>query len=198
MVVVDDYSRFVWIKILNNKENATALAALQEYKAWAEARQHPHGHRLLAIRCDGGGEFHSQVADQWYTEHGIEVQTTTAHSSQSNGVAERMHRTIMDKVRTVLTGAGMSQASGPRQSGMRHTPLTAAPRPLLAPLPRMRPGPVINRISADCVPLAVSPFATCPRRTAAPNSALGPSDVPWWDTPPTRRPTSCGIPSPTE
>jgi hypothetical protein len=109
-VVVDDASRFIWLKIHANKENSTILAALKEYKAWAEARQHQHGHRLLAIRADGGGEFRSKISTQWYTEHGIDPQTTTAHTSQSNGVAERMHRTLMDRTRTVLSAAGLSTA----------------------------------------------------------------------------------------
>jgi transposase InsO family protein len=113
MVVVDDYSRFVWVKVLNTKDSTTVLTAVQEYKAWAEARQHIHGHRLLAIRCDGGGEFHSNASLKWYAEHGIEVQKTAPHTSQSNGVAERMNRTIMDKVRTVLNASGMSAAFWP-------------------------------------------------------------------------------------
>jgi hypothetical protein len=113
MVVVDDCSRSVWVKILNTKDSATVLIALQEYKAWAEARQHLHGHRLLAIRCDGGGEFHSNASLKWYVEHGIEVQKTAPHTSQTNGVAERMNRTIMDKVRTILNASGMSAAFWP-------------------------------------------------------------------------------------
>jgi transposase InsO family protein len=113
LVVVDDYSRFVWVRVLNTKDSSTVLTVLQEYKAWAEARQHTHGHRLLAIRCDGGGEFHSTASLEWYAEHGIEVQTTAPHTSQTNGVAERMHRTIMDKVRTVLSSASMPAAFWP-------------------------------------------------------------------------------------
>jgi transposase InsO family protein len=113
MVVVDDSSRFLWVKVLSTKDSTTVLAALQEYKAWAEARQHLHGHRLLAIRCDGGGEFHSNASTAWYAEHGIDVQKTAPHTSQTNGVAERMIRTLMDKVRTVLNASGMSAAFWP-------------------------------------------------------------------------------------
>jgi hypothetical protein len=109
-VVVDDASRFLWLKIHPDKESTTILDALKEYKSWAEARQHRHGHRLLAIRADGGGEFRSKISTQWYAEQGIEPQSTTAHTSQSNGVAERMHRTLMDRTRTVLSAAGLSNA----------------------------------------------------------------------------------------
>ena len=105
--MVDDASRFLWLKIHPDKESTTILNALKEYKAWAEARQHRHGHRLLAIRADGGGEFRSKISTQWYTEQGIEPQSTTAHTSQSNGVAERMHRTLMNRTRTVLSAAGL-------------------------------------------------------------------------------------------
>ena len=111
--VVDDATRFLWLKLHPNRQSATILAALKDYKAWAEARQHLHGHRLLAVRSDGGGEFHSNIAHEWYTKHGIDPQRTTAHTSQSNGVAERMHRTLMDRTRTVLSAAGMSNAFWP-------------------------------------------------------------------------------------
>ena len=107
-VVVDDATRLLYTKVHANKQSDTVLTALKHYKSWAEARQHPHGHRLLAIRSDGGGEFHSTAAQQWYAAHGIDAQTTTAHTSQTNGVAERAHRTLMDRVRTILNAAGLS------------------------------------------------------------------------------------------
>ena len=74
--VVDDATRFLWLKLHPNKQSATILAALEDYKAkaWAEARRHLHGHQLLAVRSDGGGEFHSNIAYEWYTKHGIDPQ----------------------------------------------------------------------------------------------------------------------------
>ena len=36
-------------------------------------------------------------------------ESTTLYSSQQNGVAERMNRTLMEKARSMLSGAGLEQ-----------------------------------------------------------------------------------------
>ena len=109
-VIVDDATRILWLRVHTDKTSDTVLSALRHYRAWAEGKQHIAGpHRLLAIRSDNGGEFQSTTARLWYAEHGIESQTTAAHSSASNGVAERMHRTLMDRTRAVLHASGMTE-----------------------------------------------------------------------------------------
>lgn len=114
MTITDDYSRFVWVSLLNDKTSASTMRAIQEYKAWAEKRQHHAGHRLMAIRSDGGGEYWSGISRQFLAEHGIEGQSTAPYSPNSNGVAERVNRTIMERVRTVLRWSGLTRAVWPQ------------------------------------------------------------------------------------
>ena len=89
MTITDDYSRLVWVGLLNDKTSARTMRAMQDYKAWAEKRHHAAGHRLMTIRSDGGGEYWSGISRQFLTEHGIEGQSTAPYSPNSNGVAER-------------------------------------------------------------------------------------------------------------
>ena len=114
MTITDDYSRLVWVSLLNDKTSASTMRAMQDYKSWAEKRHHAAGHRLMAIRSDGGGEYWSGISRQFLTENGIEGQSTAPYSPNSNGVAERVNRTIMERVRAVLQWSGLTRAVWPQ------------------------------------------------------------------------------------
>jgi hypothetical protein len=51
---------------------------------------------------DGGGEFISNEFDLYLKKKGIEKETTPRNTPQLNGVAERLNRTLMNMVRTML------------------------------------------------------------------------------------------------
>ena len=61
------------------------------------------------LRIDIVVEFCGKEFDQFYKKCGIERQNTTPYTPNQNGVAERMNRTLMDKVRNMLSGAGLAQ-----------------------------------------------------------------------------------------
>ncbi|CAI7895602.1 unnamed protein product [Closterium sp. NIES-54] len=62
---------------------------------------------LRAIRSDRGGEFLGAEFRSWLKWHGIKQQLTTAYTPQSNGVAERANRTIIEGGRTILVDSGL-------------------------------------------------------------------------------------------
>ena len=59
------------------------------------------------MRSDNGGEYIDASFEKWLREHGIVHETIPARSPQSNGVCERMNRTIQDRARSMLVGAGL-------------------------------------------------------------------------------------------
>ncbi|CAI7868623.1 unnamed protein product [Closterium sp. NIES-53] len=63
--------------------------------------------RLQTIRSDRGGEFLGAEFRSWLKRHGIKQQLTTAYTPQSNGVAERANRTIIEGGRTILVDSGL-------------------------------------------------------------------------------------------
>ncbi|CAI7919417.1 unnamed protein product, partial [Closterium sp. NIES-54] len=65
------------------------------------------GKRVKAIRSDRGGEFLGAKFRSWLKRHGIKQQLTTAYTPQSNGVAERANRTIIEGGRTILVDSGL-------------------------------------------------------------------------------------------
>jgi len=97
----DDYTRYCRVYILRDKEAKTILRVFQEYKAWAEKQS---GCEIKAIRTDGGTEYRKEM--EWALMlAGIEPQKTAPHTPQSNGVSERMNRTLMDMVGPMLEGS---------------------------------------------------------------------------------------------
>ncbi|CAI7894738.1 unnamed protein product [Closterium sp. NIES-53] len=65
------------------------------------------GKRVKAIRSDRGGELLGAEFRSWLKRHDIKQQLTTAYTPQSNGVAERANRTIIEGGRTILVDSGL-------------------------------------------------------------------------------------------
>jgi len=56
----------------------------------------------LTLRTDNGLEFCNRMFNGFCTERGIKRHRTCAYTPQQNEVVERMNRTIMEKVRSML------------------------------------------------------------------------------------------------
>ena len=101
---IDDYSRRTWIYFLKSK--AQVFSRFKEFKALVENQT---SKKIKCLRTDNGGEFCSTEFEQFCKEQGIERHKTTPYTPQQNGVVERMNRTLMEKARSMLSGAGLEQ-----------------------------------------------------------------------------------------
>ena len=97
LLLVDDYSRKMWVYFLHSKEEA-----FEKFKVWLSLVQNESGKKLKKFRTDRGGEFMSNEFLAFCNEHGIKRQLTTAYTPQQNGVAERHNRTIIEMPRCML------------------------------------------------------------------------------------------------
>jgi transposase InsO family protein len=66
--------------------------------------------KLRRIRCDNGGEYTSTAFRSLCRERGIVVEYSPPYSPQSNGAAERINRTLQDRVRCMLVHAQLPQS----------------------------------------------------------------------------------------
>ncbi|CAI7892115.1 unnamed protein product [Closterium sp. NIES-54] len=103
MTMVDDHTRLTWSFPLANKSDA-ARVIIEE---WLPMVERESGKRVKAIRSDHGGEFLGAEFRSWLKRHGTKQQLTTAYTPQSNGVAERANRTIIEGGRTILVESGL-------------------------------------------------------------------------------------------
>ncbi|KAG6772135.1 hypothetical protein POTOM_023531 [Populus tomentosa] len=60
------------------------------------------GRKLKCIRSDNGGEYRGPF-EKYCREHGIKLEKTIPKTPQQNGVVERMNKTIVEKIRCLLS-----------------------------------------------------------------------------------------------
>lgn len=102
LTFVDDFSRKVFIYFLKTKDQV--FDRFVEFKALVENQT---GEKIKILRSDNGGEYVSERLNKLLMGHGIRHQTSTAHTPQQNGVAERMNRTLTEKTRCLLFDANL-------------------------------------------------------------------------------------------
>ncbi|GJX34316.1 retrovirus-related pol polyprotein from transposon TNT 1-94 [Tanacetum coccineum] len=97
LVIVDDYSRFTWVKCLRSKEEAPDF--IIKFLKMIQVRLKAP---VLRIRTDNGTEFVNQTLRKYYEKVGISHETSVACSPQQNGVIERHNRMLIKAARTML------------------------------------------------------------------------------------------------
>lgn len=97
--IVDYTSRFIWLKLVNNKTAETVIGLLNTLLSL-------HG-IPDSIRSDGGPPFGSKALALWFEEHGIIHEFSTPYHSQGNGQIERE----FFRVKQVLQAATLDKKS---------------------------------------------------------------------------------------
>jgi transposase InsO family protein len=102
LLLVDDFSRFMWIYLLRSKDEAET--AIRRFQASAEVESK---HTLRVLRTDRGGEFTATRFMDWCAELGIKRHLTAPYSPQQNGVVKRRNQTVVGTARCMLKGMGV-------------------------------------------------------------------------------------------
>nr|GFA88786.1 retrovirus-related Pol polyprotein from transposon TNT 1-94 [Tanacetum cinerariifolium] len=97
LVIVDDYSRFTWVKCLRSKDEA--LDFIIKFLKMIQVRLKVS---VRHIRTDNGTEFVNQTLHEYYEEVGISHETSVARSPQQNSAVERRNHTLIKAARTML------------------------------------------------------------------------------------------------
>nr|GEU99797.1 retrovirus-related Pol polyprotein from transposon TNT 1-94 [Tanacetum cinerariifolium] len=103
LVIINDYSRFIWVKCLRSKDEAPDF--IIKFLKMIQIRLKVPVRR---IQTDNGTEFINQTLRKYYEEVGISHETSVARSSQQNSVVERHNRTLIEAARTMLIYAQAS------------------------------------------------------------------------------------------
>ncbi|GJW95368.1 retrovirus-related pol polyprotein from transposon TNT 1-94 [Tanacetum coccineum] len=97
LVIVDDYSRFTWVKFLASKDEAPDF--IIKFLKMIQVRLNTP---VRNIRTDNGTKFVNQTLRSYYESVGISHETSVARSPQQNGVIERQNHTLVEAARTML------------------------------------------------------------------------------------------------
>ncbi|GJZ52889.1 retrovirus-related pol polyprotein from transposon TNT 1-94 [Tanacetum coccineum] len=97
LVIVNDYTRFTWVKCLRSKDEAPdfIIKFLKMIQVWLKVS-------VRRIRTDNGTEFVNQTLHKYYEKVDISHETYVARSPQQNGVVERRNRMLIEAARTML------------------------------------------------------------------------------------------------
>ena len=99
---IDDKSRYTTAYVLKFKSQA-----LEKFKEWKTMVEKMSGKPLKSVRSDNGGEYISKEFELYLKQNGISHQTTVKKTPEQNGVAERMNRTLIEAVRSLLSESNL-------------------------------------------------------------------------------------------
>jgi len=85
LVVLDDYSHYVWTFPLRRKSDV--LHTLVSFHAFVQTQ---FGKPILAFQTDNGREFDNAAFRSFLAARGIVLRLTCPYTSQQNGRAERI------------------------------------------------------------------------------------------------------------
>jgi hypothetical protein len=101
----DDATCYTITYLLAAKSDA--LARYKEFEVWARTQNHCHAIKVL--RSDHGGEYLSGAFDDYLASAGTAHRLTAHDLPQLNGIAERLNRTLAEKIRALLHMSGFPQ-----------------------------------------------------------------------------------------
>ncbi|GJT22942.1 retrovirus-related pol polyprotein from transposon TNT 1-94 [Tanacetum coccineum] len=97
LVIVDDYSRFTWVKFLRSKDETSEFVI-----NFLKQIQVSLNKTVRYIRIDNGTEFFNQILSKYYERVGIFHQKIIPRTPQQNSVVKIQNRTLVEAARTML------------------------------------------------------------------------------------------------
>nr|GFB81253.1 retrovirus-related Pol polyprotein from transposon TNT 1-94 [Tanacetum cinerariifolium] len=124
LVIVDDYSRFTWVKFLRSKDETSEFVI-----KFLKQIQVGLNKTVCYIHTDNGTEFVNQILTEYYESVGIFHQKIVLRTPQQNDVVETRNRTPVEATRTMLIffKALMFLWAEAISSGLVPNPVPAAP-----------------------------------------------------------------------
>ncbi|GJS79742.1 retrovirus-related pol polyprotein from transposon TNT 1-94 [Tanacetum coccineum] len=100
LVIVDDYSRYTWTHFFRSKDKTPKV--LIDFLRLIQQGLHA---QVRTVRTDKGMEFLNKTLHEYFSQEGIEHQTSIAQTPKQNSVVERQNRTLVETARTMLSAA---------------------------------------------------------------------------------------------
>lgn len=104
LIIIDDYSRKVWAYFLRHKNEV-----FLNFKRWKSLVENQTRKKVKRLRTDNGLEFCEEDFNKFCEDEGIARHHTVVRTPQQNGVAERMNRTLIERVRCILSHSGLGK-----------------------------------------------------------------------------------------
>nr|GEX10310.1 hypothetical protein [Tanacetum cinerariifolium]GEY41990.1 hypothetical protein [Tanacetum cinerariifolium] len=97
LVIIDDYSRFTWVKFLRTKDETPEVIIKLIKRLQVRLNK-----TVRNIRTENDTEFFNRHLMQYYESVGISHQKSVPRTPQQNGVVKRRNHTLVEATRTML------------------------------------------------------------------------------------------------
>ncbi|GJZ64027.1 ribonuclease H-like domain-containing protein [Tanacetum coccineum] len=97
VLFLDHFSHYLWIYPLRSKSDM-----FDKFLHFRNYVKNQFKCEIKSFQCDHGGEFDNNRLHTLFAKHGIQLRFSCPKTSQQNGKAERMIRTINNIIRTLL------------------------------------------------------------------------------------------------
>lgn len=101
---IDDFTRYVWVYVMQTKDQVYNI-----FKEWKTLIENQLDKKIKVLRSDNGGEYTSNQFKNYLKSEGVRHETTIPKTPEQNGVSERMNRSLVESVRTMLYDAGLNK-----------------------------------------------------------------------------------------
>jgi transposase InsO family protein len=101
-VILDDYTRYTWVFFLVNM--------FATFKSFVKDIHNEFETTIKRVRSDNSSAFKNTRIDKLCDDFGIRHQFSAKYTPQSNGLAERKNRTLIDMARSILSEYNVSQS----------------------------------------------------------------------------------------
>ena len=102
VTVLDDYTNLSVVQCIGTKSITSRV--IKDIINMLETQS---GLKTQRLRCDNGTEYINEDLTTYCREKGIKMETTVRYTPEQNGKAERLNRTLMEKVRPMLIDADL-------------------------------------------------------------------------------------------
>ena len=102
LTFIDDKTHYVWVYVLKTKDEV-----FKYFLEWKTQAEKSSGYQLKVLRTDNGGEYTSKEFKNYLKSEGVRHELTVPKTPEQNGVAERLNRTLVEAVRSMLIDANL-------------------------------------------------------------------------------------------
>lgn len=99
-VIFADKTHYVWVYFLKCKSEV-----FNKFLEWKSLVERLSNYKLKILRTDNGGEYTSREFSSFLKAEGIRHELTISKHPEQNGVSERLNRTLVESVRSMLVDA---------------------------------------------------------------------------------------------
>src|ERR1700744_753233 len=102
---IDDKTRWATVKLLSSRDQL-----FDEFTSYITQEESQLNTRLKRVHSDNAREYKTEAFKAFFSKKGVISTYLAPYTPEQNGISERFNRTIINKVRAMLTASGLPKA----------------------------------------------------------------------------------------